>query len=110
MVRNDLMEHDGPPQLKGSRDPATGQVYFPFRAVAADGSLRPCVPLALSRQGVLITFTRMGKQCFGQIDLPEGVRVQTLLDDGDHRTGDRYVLDVVAGEGEDTSWRFKREQ
>ncbi|MCJ2877393.1 hypothetical protein JUM41_24390 [Rhizobium pusense] len=110
MLRDELIQQDDLPHLRGSRDPMTSQVYFPFRMVAADGSLRVCEPLALSRQGVLITWTRMGKQCFGQIDLPEGVRVQAPLDDGDHRSGDQYVLDVVAGDAAEASWRFKREQ
>jgi uncharacterized OB-fold protein len=109
MPHHDLMEQEGPARLRGARDGETGQIYFPFRTLAADGSLRPCEQVALSSKGVLVSWTRMGKQCFGLIDLQEGVRVQTSLDDGEHRTGARYFLEVVDGEGGENTWRFKRE-
>lgn len=110
MSNSDLVDEGGEVRLRGSRDSATGQIYFPFRALAADGSLRPCEPVALTREGLLFSWTRMGKHCFGQVDLPEGVRVQTPLGDGDHQTGTRYGLDVATGEDGQTNWRFIREQ
>lgn len=110
MADHDLITDDGPPQLRGSRDAQTGQVYFPFRAFAADGSLRLCEPVALSTEGLLVSWTAFGKECFGQIDLPDGVRVQTRLAGSAHQTGARYGLDVTTGDTGETDWRFKREQ
>lgn len=65
--------------LVGSQDPDTGQVYYPARRFAADGSLRECVVVELSGLGTLYSWTMFGGQAFGEIDLKEGVRVQALL-------------------------------
>lgn len=96
------------PRLIGSRDPATGQVYFPQRALAADGSLRPCEALVLSDRGRLVTWTRFAGEFFGQVDLPEGVRVQGRLGDGPQEIGADYVLDVETPAEGPARWRFRR--
>lgn len=90
-----------PEVLVGSRDPGTGQVYFPARALAADGSLRDCEPLPLSRKGRLVTWTKFAGTFFGQIDLPEGVRLQGRLGEGPHTIGETCVLTA-----DDQGWRF----
>lgn len=94
-----------PPVLRGSRDPQTGETFFPPRALAVDGSLRDCEPVTLSRVGELYTWTRFMGTCFGQVDLPEGVRIQTPLCDGPHAIGAAYEL--VVGEG--GAWSFRRQ-
>jgi len=96
-----------PPRLLGSRDPATGETFFPPRALAIDGSLRETEPVELSPEGTLHTFTSFMGTDYGQVDLPEGVRVQGVLGAGPHEIGARYVLQIV-GEGEDARWRFTR--
>ncbi|MFJ9562819.1 Zn-ribbon domain-containing OB-fold protein [Streptomyces fuscichromogenes] len=99
-----------PPTLLGSRDPKTGQVYFPPRALATDGSLRECEPVDLSRTGVLYSHTTMGTTVYGQIDLPEKVRVQSTLAPGQPpEIGAPYRLEAVTDEGGAvTGWRFAR--
>lgn len=97
-----------PPTLLGSRDPATGQVYFPPRTLSADGALRPCEPTELSCEGRLYSFTRMGDRLFGQIDLPEKVRLQTRLAPGTPEIGALYRLEAAAEGGGQNGWRFAR--
>lgn len=103
------MTHDsdqsGPPLcLQGSRDPQSGQTYFPARALVADGSLRKSEPVELSRAGHLVTWTTFAGTCFGQVDLPEGVRIQGRLGDGPHKIGAAYTLAT-----DSDGWRFDRD-
>lgn len=94
-----------PPTLLGSRDPRSGQVYFPPRALSADGRLTPCETVELSREGVLYSWTSMGGRFFGQVDLPEKVRLQCALAPGTPEIGAHYRLEVAPdGHG----WRFAR--
>lgn len=99
---------EGTPQLVGSRDQETGQTYFPFRPLAADGSLRPCEEVLLSGKGTLYSWTFFAKRFYGQIDLPEGVRVQCEIDEGPHEIGGIYHLEVTE-HGNDTKWRFRHD-
>lgn len=98
---------DGEAKLAGSRDPSNGQTYFPARALVADGSLRPCESINLSPTGILASWTRLVDRHFGQVDLPEGVRVQTLLSDGPHEIGASYRLQVADKDGT-MEWSFTR--
>jgi len=95
-----------PPRLLGSRDPKSGDVYFPPRKVAADGSLRACEPVDLSSKGRLYAFTTFGGRTYGQVDLPEKVRILTILTGSDHVIGEAYELDVTPGDA--PSWSFRR--
>lgn len=95
-----------PPQLLGSRDPQTGQVFFPPRELSVDGTLRRCENISLSRSGELYAFTKFAGTVYGQIDLPEQVRVLTTLADGNHETGAVYEFEIIAGEK--PGWRFRR--
>lgn len=90
--------------LRGSRDPATGDVYYPPRAFAADGSLRRCEPVELSGHGVLYAWTELGGTIYGQVDLPEGVRIVTRLAPGSHAIGATYSLEADP----EHNWRFRR--
>lgn len=90
-------------ELRGSRDPETGDVYFPVRTYSVDGTLRELEEVALSSRGVLYTCTTfMDGRVFGQVDLPEGVRLQGELTGDDHTIGSHYR--VV---GDATNWRFE---
>ncbi len=95
-----------PPSLIGSRDNRTGEVYFPPRAVSADGRLRPCVDVSLSPRGKLYAFTSFAGTTYGQVDLPEGVRILTTLADGDHEIDADYEFELV--DGDNPGWRFRR--
>lgn len=105
---DDLIEDDaGRVALQGSRDPSSGECYFPSRPLVADGTLRRCEPVTLSREGVLHTWTTFAGADYGQVDLPEGVRIQCELGDGPHEIGARYRLAVTTGD-DGTAWRFER--
>lgn len=95
-----------PPRLLGSRDPQSGETYFPPRLLSVDGSLRELDPVDLSTEGVLYAWTEFRGTPYGQVDLPEGVRVLTKLAPGDHTVGDRYVLEAWEPSEGETSWRF----
>ncbi|MGW6456259.1 MaoC/PaaZ C-terminal domain-containing protein [Streptomyces sp. NPDC055078] len=89
-----------PPRLLGSHDELTGETYFPPRELSVDGRLRALRTVELAPAGVLYSWTEIGGVGYGQIDLPEGVRVQAPLGDGPHVIGDRYTLEASAtGEG-----------
>ncbi|AJE45055.1 hypothetical protein [Celeribacter indicus] len=97
-----------PPTLLGSRDPATGQVYFPPRTLSADGALTRCEEVELSREGILHTWTQMGGRFYGQVDLPEKVRIQCVLAPGVPEIGAVYRLEAAAADDGAAGWRFAR--
>jgi uncharacterized OB-fold protein len=79
------------PQLLGSRCPSCGEVFFPRRHVCAKCLHEGCDDVALSPTGTIYTWTYVHVPLFanamakvsaygvGQIDLPEGPRVQAIL-------------------------------
>lgn len=81
----------GPPKLLGSRCKACGERFFPRRLVCAKCLSRDVENIELSGKGKLYTYTHvhvpmfgaqrtdLSKYCVGQVDLPEGVRIQTIL-------------------------------
>ncbi len=99
---------EGSASLWASRDPGTGQIYFPPRALAADGSLRECVPVELAGEGVLYSWTEFNGIAYGQIDLAGDVRVEVLLTPGEHQIGSRYRLDLSDPSGQTAAPRFAR--
>lgn len=109
---------DGVPVLLGSRCTSCGRHWFPRRRICAV-CFESAEAIELSRSGTLYTFTFMPSPRdpaagigAGQIDLPEGVRVQSLLL-GDPRTWRidaemEIVGEVVdsSGDAEQVSYRF----
>ena len=87
---------DAPPTLLGSRCPACDEVFFPRRLVCAQCLREGCEPVDLSTRGRLWTWTYVHVPLFakkdgsveaygvGQVDLPEGPRVQAILVGGPH--------------------------
>lgn len=90
--------------LRGSRDPRSGESYYPERALSVDGSLRELEPVDLARHGRLYTWTTFDGRHFGQIDLDDSVRLQVRLGPGPHEIGAPYVL----ARGGDADWWFAR--
>lgn len=90
--------------LRGSRDPSTQEVFYPFRTLSVDGSLRECEDAGLAVTGVLWSWTTYDGQAFGQVDLDDGVRLQGPLVGLDHEIG--AVYRTVSPTGED--WCFAR--
>ncbi|HWO93716.1 MAG TPA: zinc ribbon domain-containing protein, partial [Dehalococcoidia bacterium] len=88
------------PRLLGSRCRACGEHFFPRRVVCAKCLARDIEDVELSPRGKLYTWTHVFVPMFGaqrtdlneydvgQVDLPEGVRVQTTL------TGDTSKLRI----------------
>ena len=80
-----------PPRLLGSRCPNCGEVFFPRRLVCAKCLFEGCDDVELSTSGRLWTWTYCHVPLFGrkdadvegygvgQVDLPEGPRVQSIL-------------------------------
>jgi len=80
-----------PPRLLGSRCVACGEHFFPRRAVCAQCLARDCVDTELGPRGTLYSYTFVHFPLFGstrvehigygvgQVDLPEGPRVQLPL-------------------------------
>lgn len=93
-----------PHRLLGSRDPMTGDIYFPPRSLAVDGSMRCCEPVELSPEGTLYAWTVFNKVAYGQVDLPEGPRILSRLAPGEHEIGAKYILEADL----DHQWRFRR--
>jgi hypothetical protein len=93
-----------PTRLRASRDPRTGETYYPERALSVDGTLRRVEPVDLATRGVLYSWTTFDGADFGQVDLEDGVRLQVRLHDGPHEIGATYSLggDVSA------DWWFTR--
>jgi uncharacterized OB-fold protein len=80
-----------PPRLLGSRCRACGEHFFPRRVVCARCLAQGCADVLLGPRGTLWTFTWVHVPFFGrkqaagagygvgQVDLPEGPRVQAVL-------------------------------
>lgn len=81
-----------PPQLMGTRCPACNEHFFPKRVVCAKCLHEGCEETLLSPKGTLYSFTWVHMPLFGstqlelmsgygvgQVDLPEGPRVQFPL-------------------------------
>ena len=80
-----------PPRLLGSRCPACGEHLFPRRFVCAACLHEGCEDVELGPRGTLWTWTYVHVPLFanrarkvsaygvGQVDLPEGPRVQAIL-------------------------------
>ena len=80
-----------PPLLLGSRCPACGEHFYPRRFVCAKCLHEGCDDVELSPTGTIYTWTYVHVPLFakatakvstygvGQIDLPEGPRVQAIL-------------------------------
>lgn len=97
-----------PPTLLGSRCPACAEVFFPRRLVCAKCLHEGCVDLDLGSRGRLWTWTYVHVPLFakkdgsveaygvGQVDLPEGPRVQAILVGGpdDFEIGMELELDL----------------
>lgn len=83
-----------PPRLLGSRCQSCGEHFFPRRPVCAKCCHRGTDDVKLSPHGTLYTYTYIhvplfnsqratdGGYAVGQIDLPEGPRIQSVLDGG----------------------------
>lgn len=79
------------PRLLGSRCPACGEHFFPRRRVCAKCPAEGCEDVELGPRGRLWTWTYVHVPLFakkdaqvdaygvGQVDLPEGPRVQSIL-------------------------------
>lgn len=106
------------PRLIGGRCTACGEYYFPMRHHCAKAEcLAPCEEVRLSTRGVLYTWTyvpnpRWGKAqvdkpyLVGQVDLPEGTRIQGILE-GDPQKIEigmqmRLATTPIEQKGEDT--------
>ena len=98
-----------PPRLLGSRCRACGEHFFPRRLVCARCLAEGCEDVLLSTRGTLYTWTYVhfplfgGKRAdhaggygVGQVDLPEGPRVQAVLSGGlgDFRIGMQLELEL----------------
>jgi uncharacterized protein len=114
------------PRLLGSRCRACGEVFFPRRVVCAKCLARDTEDLELGPRGRLYTYTYthvpmfgalradVGGYGVGQIDLPEGPRVQSVLagGPGDFAIGMEMELDLetlrVDGKGREVViFRFR---
>jgi uncharacterized OB-fold protein len=115
-----------PPRLLGSRCPACGEHFFPRRHVCARCLAEGCEDVLLGPRGRLWTWTYVHVPLFakkdapvdgygvGQVDLPEGPRVQAILMGGpeDFRIGIDMELDLEtlrtdAGGREVVIFRFR---
>ena len=99
---------DQPPRLLGSRCPACGEHFFPRRLVCAKCLHESCNDVLLGPTGSLYTWTYVHVPLFakrdavvsaygvGQVDLPEGPRVQSILmgERDDFAVGMELVLDL----------------
>jgi uncharacterized OB-fold protein len=79
------------PHLIGSKCRSCGEYFFPKRVFCAKCFAEDSEEVLLSRKGKLYTYTRVhvpmfgkvvmdrAEYCVGQVDLPEGPRIQTTL-------------------------------
>jgi uncharacterized OB-fold protein len=99
---------DHRPRLLGSRCPACGEHFYPRRLVCAKCLHEGCEDVVLSPTGTLWTYTYVHVPLFakkdakvdaygvGQVDLPEGPRIQAILVGGadDFEIGMALELDT----------------
>jgi uncharacterized OB-fold protein len=99
---------DQRPRLLGSRCPACGEHFYPRRLVCAKCLHEGCEDVVLSPTGTLWTYTYVRVPLFakkdavvsaygvGQVDLPEGPRIQAILVGGpdDFEIGMALELDL----------------
>lgn len=99
---------DQRPRLLGSRCPACSEHFFPRRMVCAKCLQEGCEDVVLSPTGTLWTYTYVHVPLFakkdavvsaygvGQVDLPEGPRIQAILVGGpdDFEIGMALELDL----------------
>ena len=99
---------DAPPVLLGSKCPNCGEVFFPRRMVCAKCLYEGTDDVDLSTRGTLWTWTYCEIPLFGkkdtdvpgygvgQVDLPEGPRIQAVLTGGpdDYEIGMELELDL----------------
>lgn len=97
-----------PPRLLGSRCPACGEHFFPRRAVCAKCLHVGTEEVELGTRGRLYTYTYVHFPLFnsrradhggygvGQVDLPEGPRIQSVLAGGpeDFRIGMEMQIEL----------------
>ena len=114
------------PRLLGSRCPACGEHFFPRRMVCAKCLHEGCEDVLLGPTGRLWTWTYVHVPLFakrdakveaygvGQVDLPEGPRVQSILVGGrdDFEIGMELELDLetlgATGDGDElVIYRFR---
>jgi len=84
-------DEDAPVRLRGSRCPACGEAFYPRRMVCATCLHEGTEDILLSTTGTLHTWTWVHVPLFaktdadvsayavGQVDLPEGPRIQAIL-------------------------------
>ncbi len=113
-------------RLKASKCNACGEVFYPRRLVCAKCLNEGCADVLLSTSGTLFTWTWVRVPLFaktnatvsaygvGQVDLPEGPRIQAILqgDEGDFAIGMQLELDTETlrqnDDGDDVViYRFK---
>src|SRR5260221_10280422 len=116
-----------PVRLKGSKCRACGEVFYPRRIVCAKCLHEGCDDVFLSTTGTLLPWTWVHLPLFaktdatvssygvGQVDLPEGPRIQAILQGSpeDFSIGMSLSLDIETlrqdDEGNDVViYRFKR--
>jgi len=85
-----------PPQLLGSKCVECGEYFFPRRPICARCLAHGCEDVTLSSRGTLFTYTYVhfplmnsqradhGGYGVGQVDLPEGPRIQAVLSGGEN--------------------------
>lgn len=115
-----VLSQEGGVRLLGSYSPAADVTFFPARK-RCPITEQPVQTVELSTEGVLYSWSyvympRMGSMethpgggyGVGQVDLPEGVRIQTLIDGGagDFEIGMRMRLeaDVVSVDDDGTEY------
>ena len=82
---------EAPVRLRGSRCPVCDEVFYPRRLVCAKCLHEGTEEILLTAEGTLYTWTwvhvpvfaktdtRTGEYAVGQVDLPEGPRIQAIL-------------------------------
>lgn len=90
-----IVSEGGVPKLRGSRCTACGQACFPRRSICSACASRDMQDITLEDTGTLYSFSvvyvssaRPTPYAIGYVDLPNNVRVLTLLD------GDALSLNV----------------
>lgn len=103
-------DRDEPPRLLGSRCPSCGEQFFPRREICAKCLHHGTDEVLLGPRGTLYTWTYVHFPLFnsrraetggygvGQVDLPEGPRIQAVLSGAlaDFRFGMQMELELEA--------------